>query len=356
MILAAALLSLTGPDPFAVGDLRSSGDWTAGCSNLLACHATSMPDEKYVEGEDEPAGDGRLSVSIRSMPVVGTFPVVEFALLEGSGLTAQAAELTVAVDGLVLGFPLEGGQGLFRLEGPDALAFVFAARSGRTASLIDTGGAEIAAASLRGLREALTFIDRQQYRTGTTASYVRPGPVPWDYQIVPVLAPQGEINVAGKSGRPPVTASPETLARLATLDPCGNTPVQEEPEPPHYYRLDAGHTLLILPTRCGGYNPYRLLFILDETGQAFPAQFRPWPGRPDNEEPDLPDPYWNAETRRLHTFGRGRVLADCGEAAEYVWDRGAFSLVLFRSLYPCRGSHDYITTWEWPVRIEAAQD
>jgi hypothetical protein len=356
MILAAVTVSLLQPEPFVVGDLRTSGDWTVGCAFLLACHATSMPEEEYCEGADCPAGDGRLSVSIKSKPIVGTFPVVEFTLLEGSDLTVHAAAMKIAVDDRVLGLPIQGENGLFRLNGTDALAFVLAARNGRTVSLIDANGAEIAAASLRGLRQALAFIDRQQYRTGTTASYAEPGPVAWDYSVAPVFAPRQPIRVAGQSARPPVTASAEILARLEELDPCKGSSPPPEREKPRSFRLDEAHSLLIFPTRCGGYNPYRLLFVLDETGAASQARFRPWPGHPKDTEPDLPDPYWDEATRRLHTFGRGRVLGDCGAAAEYVWDRGAFSLVQFRSLYPCRGSYDYITTWEWPVRIEAAED
>lgn len=349
MILVAASLMLVEPEHFVVGDLRTSGDWTVGCDNSHACHATSMPEERHDEGGEGPLGDGSLSISIRSVAVPGTGPVVEFALLDPGEPVPGDPGPGLAIDNALLDIRPSGRDGLFRIEGADANIFVAAARTGRKVGLLDRNGAEIAAASLRGFSEALAFIDRQQYRTGTTGSLARPGPIAWDYRVVPASAPRAAIRVAARSFKPAVTPGADTLARLEALDPCGRSASDAEPAPPESYRLDADHSLLILPTRCGGYNPYRMLFVVDEAGTAEPARFWPYPGSPMTGDHELPDPVWDEDARRLRTFGRGRVLADCGEAAEYVWDRKAFRLVHFRSIYPCRGSHDYIITYDWPV-------
>lgn len=349
MMFVAASLMLVDPEPFAVGDLRTSGDWTVGCDSSHACHATSLPEEGQVEGEDGPLGDGSLSVSIRSVAVPGTSPVVEFALLDPDQPALGDPGPGLAIDDALLDIRPSGRDGRFRIEGAAANIFIAAARTGRKVGLIDRNGAEIAAASLRDISAALTFIDRQQYRTGTTGSLARPGPIAWDDRVVPASAPRAAIRVAARSLQPPVTPGGETLARLEALDPCSRSASEADPAPPESYRLDADHSLLILPTSCGGYNPYRMLFVVDETGTPEPARFWPYPGNPMTGNPELPDPAWDEDARRLRTFGRGRVLADCGEAAEYVWDRMAFRLVHFRSIYPCRGSHDYITTYDWPV-------
>jgi len=351
MILLAASLMSAAPEPFAVGDLRTSGDWTVGCDNDLVCHATSMPEEQVAAGEDGPIGDGTLSIAVRSHPVPGTDPVIEFALLAEGQRVPGDTVYDVAIDSAPLRIRLTGEDALFRTEGVYARAFIAAAREGRKAGLVGRDGAEIASASLRGLSTALAFMDRQQYRTGTTGSLARPGHVQWDYRVVPVFAPRAPVKVAAKSARPPVMPGPETMARLKALDPCSRAASDAERALPVNYRLDARHSLLILGTGCGGYNPYRMLFVVDEAGVAEPARFWPYPGNPMTEGPDLPDLVWDEDARRLRTFGRGRVLGDCGEVAHYVWDRGKFRLVHFSSIYPCRGSYDYITTYDWPVRI-----
>lgn len=347
----AAMMAMAAPE-FAVGDLQEYRDWVVGCDNLTACHATSMPEERYEGGDEEPIGDGNLSVSLRTSAVPGEALRVDLAILAELDLRTRAAIEQIAIDGRPIDFvPLGYEVGHFALDAEKSARFIQESRTASRVALLHRDGREVAAASLRGWREALSYIDARQYRTGTRASLASPGPVAWDFGVIPIRTPQIPIVVAPKSDNPPVDPDANKLAELRALDPCLAYSKDATPDYPEYDRLDDTHSLLILPTTCGGYNPYRMAFIIDENREARKAEFWPYPGNDMKEEPDLPDLYWDRESRTLHTFGRGRGVSDCGEAAEYVWDKGKFRLVLFKSMYPCRGSFDYITTYRREVKI-----
>jgi Protein of unknown function (DUF1176) len=242
-----ALAALTA-NPFIVGDLEEYGDWFVGCDNFMACHATSMPEEQYQEGNDSAVGDGNLSVSVKAWPVPGSALSIQFAF--GPEFDAQKIDaiIGVTIDDRLIDARPEGGNGLWKLDRKASLIFIKEARKARKIALVDQDGAEVAVASLRGLFEALAYIDRQQYRTGTLASLANPGAKRWDHRTVPVMAPQSPIGVASKSEQPPTRVKHDWSLELKALDPCTEYASGAIAEEPIYHRLDYANTLLILPT------------------------------------------------------------------------------------------------------------
>ncbi|WP_157696617.1 DUF1176 domain-containing protein [Porphyrobacter sp. CACIAM 03H1] len=333
-----------------MGDLKEFGDWVVGCDNHRACHATSLPEERPDGSLEGPIGDGTLSVSIKALPAPRSAPVVQMALVGEADRRAAARIAGIAIDGRNLGIPVSGSDGLVNLDAVASQKIVDAARIASRIALIDDKGQDIASASLRGWRAAASYIDAEQYRTGTVSSMAAPGDRRWDYSIAPPIPPRPTIVVQPPSPRPPVILSDDDLKALRALDPCQRYTQMSAQEPPRFFRLDADQTLLILPTSCGGYNPLRMPFVIDESGDAREAEFWPYPGNNMANRPELPDLDWSEEERRLVSFGRGRGLADCGEVSEFVWVDGKFRLVHFASMYPCRGSYDYITTYRLDVR------
>ena len=276
--------------------------------------------------------------------------MVQLALVGEADPGAAARIAGIAIDGKSLSIPVSGTNGLVNLDAIASQMIVDAGRVALKIALIDNQGQDIASASLRGWRATASYIDTEQYRTGTDSSLAAPGSRRWDYSIVPPMPPRPIVVIEPASPRPPAILSDDDLRELRALDPCLEYAQGSVMEAPEFFRLDADHTLLILPTSCGGYNPLRMPFVIDEAGDARPAEFWPYPGNNMEDPPELPDLGWSERERRLVSFGRGRGLADCGEVSEFVWTDGKFRLVHFASIYPCRGSYDYITTYRLEVR------
>jgi Protein of unknown function (DUF1176) len=354
-LIFALIFAVSAPS-FVVGDLKEYGDWVVGCDNNRNCHAASLPVET---GPHEPVGDGKLTIAVKrsgnphgpvsvSFAAAGAGPVDEMQAVD----VQMRATRWIAVDGSKLDIRLKSDTSIYKLDAEASTKLIALIRGKSTLSLLDQRGKPIATVSLGGLAKVLEYMDERQYLTGTTAALGRPGKKKVDIFTVPPMVPYRRINVSPKPDLPPVTLGDAQLAKLRLLDPCLPYGSGEAKEAPSYHRLDRLNTLMILTTSCGGYNPYRLLYILEDEGTAQPALFWPYPGNAMNEEPDLPDASWDDTTRVLTTFGRGRVLADCGESKKYAWHEGRFRLVHDERMYPCRGSTDYITTYNLKVFID----
>ena len=354
MLIAALMLAAAAP-PFVVGDLKVFGDWAVGCDNGRDCHAASLPSE---EGPEEPLGDGSLTIAIKRSgnpygPVLVSFggegaaPFYEVQVAHSKMPTTHR----ISVDNRKLDVRLKPAPDSDKLDAASSAKLIAAMRGKSTLSLLDRVGKATAIASLRGLDQALAYIDERQYLTGTVAALARPGKQPVNARIVPPMVPRQRIHVAGKSDMPPSTVDDMQLVRLREGDPCLKYSKDVKPGAPSYNRLDPANTLMILPTTCGGYNPYSMLFIVDKKGAAQPARFWTYPGNEMKEDPSLPDVGWNEKARLLESFGRGRVLADCGQTQAYAWYEGRFKLVHDTGMPTCRGSTDYITTYHIEVVV-----
>jgi hypothetical protein len=65
----------------------------------------------------------------------------------------------------------------------------------------------------------------------------------------------------------------------------------------------------------------------------------------EGNDPDLTNGGWDAKTRTLSSYAKGRGIGDCGVSQTYAWDGTRFRLIDQNVMGECRGSIDYITVW-----------
>jgi hypothetical protein len=133
--------------------------------------------------------------------------------------------------------------------------------------------------------------------------------------------------------------TPAQAARLIGRDNTQCTYARGLPKPAAH-RLDLRHSLVVIPHLCGNgaYNETSSVFVIDQAGRTRRA---------------VPDTVvngdWDARTRTLSSYAKGRGLGDCGVSQDYVWDGATLRLVRQAQLGECRGGRDYITTWRAAV-------
>jgi len=331
MILIAALAAAAAPQP---GELKTFKDWVVGCDNGRACQAVALMPENSFTGA---------TLALKRGPDAGAVPEV-WVTARGEG-GAPLAPTVLEIDGQA--FPLvPEPYGTVAARHPAGVAARLAQAT--RLALLDRTGRRIAEISTAGSAAALLYMDAQQRRLGTTSALVRRG----SKASVPPAPPLPVVRAAAGSPKPPVRLSAATVRRLRGKEACSGEGVPED-QPPDYHRLDARHTLALVPLRCssGAYNYVSMVFVVDERGRAAPAILDYGWGRAQ----DRPDHYvygaaWDAKTRRLETFFRGRGLGDCGTGESYAWDGQRFRLVERTVMSECRGSTDYITVWRAEVR------
>lgn len=348
MPIGLTLVSLLA-STFVVGDVKIFEDWAVGCDNARFCHATSLPID---EVSPYPIGDGSVSVSITRDGALWEPPVLTIGIIDDQPAKNFLNIRGIAIDGRKLDIPIYSKIGLYVFNDTLSSQLIAAAQHHQTLSLTDNRGGILATASLKGLVRALQYIDAKQYLKGTTIALAQPGTAKAGPRTIPLMHPRRSINVAALSNVAPKHITDAKLQELHALDPCLPYRSDETIDPVKYHRLDAEYTLLVVPTSCGGYNPVSLLFIVDEQANAERASFWIYPGATNVQDVDLPDIWWDATARLLSSFGRGRVLADCGQSQSYAWYNRKFMLVRDLSMPVCRGSNDYITTYQIEVVID----
>ncbi len=213
--------------------------------------------------------------------------------------------------------------------------------------------------SLAGLAAAILWIDEQQGRAGDQA--VAAGPV----------APTAPVPVSPVSPVPPVPASPEpesSPAKAATAplpDPVSIPALVRKQhladgecrdfDAGHMQRarvadtLDEHHTLYLLPCYTGAYNVIYRAWVADAR---YPKEVRRelfvgysddlgWYGKDTLINAD-----YDAATKTLSAFEKGRGLGDCGSVPTYRWHESFWRLLEFRSWEKCDGTH---MPERWPV-------
>ena len=299
----------TGAKP-RPGALKTFGDWTVGCDNMLGCELRSLgpesvpPDGVTVSIARAAGPAGKLSVSVNSN---------------------EADDLAAAVDGKSATTPA---------------ATVAAMANGRIMAAL-AAGRTIATVSLKGASAALRYIDAVQGRAGTVTASVAKGLKPASAVLAPLAAP---VIVAVTPGGTPASATVEQLAAMRQAAGCDSADVSDRPE---HYALGRGKTLLLLPCSSGAYNLSSALFVLDGTGFA-PARTDAPVGFGDTgaQTSKIPSVV-NGGFRDgvLTSYAKGRGIGDCGVRQDLVWDGTRLRLSEQREMGECRGNIDYITTW-----------
>ncbi len=340
-VLLFALTAATG-DP-KLDELALYQDWIVGCDNLRSCHATSLPVEE--EGNIGPVGDGNMTVAIKRGAAPSDGPQVQLAVVDSLPDSNMTDIRGVAVDGGKSLLKLNGTNGVFNLDAKASAKLVAAVRHARAIAFVDHKGKVVASASLSGLMAALAYIDERQYRLDTVSALANPGKKVADYRTIPPIFPQSPINIREIPDRLPAGLDEAQISSLRQQDPCLANNPNAAPAAPEYHRMDDKTSLLILPTSCDGYNPYSQIYTISDDGVIAKAQFSRHPGGATLDDTDLVNIWWDKEERRLNSFGRGRVISDCGVSEEFAWSEGLFHLTHYASMSPCRGSRDFITTY-----------
>jgi len=213
--------------------------------------------------------------------------------------------------------------------------------NGKTIALRKAGSGETITASLSGLAAALLYIDSQQKRTGTIGALKATGPKP--DSSVPVPPPAPLIATPAPSPKPARTISVKDATAL--IGPDNATCDYGDKVMPEAHRLDAAHSVLLVPHPCGNgaYNYFTSVYVLDEQGPPRPAKFDVAPGM--DEGSDLTNGGWDDKTRTLGSYEKGRGIGDCGGTESYAWDGTRFRLIEAATMGECRGSVDFIRVW-----------
>ena len=192
--------------------------------------------------------------------------------------------------------------------------------------------------SLAGASAALLHVDDAQKRVGTVTALVRRGdrpastvpPVP----PVPVVTPPPRAMAAAPAELP---AGLETRSQGDDCDPRAREMV-----PPLIGRLDAAHVLYGAVCLAGAYNMAYQLWVGDQQGRIEAADIE----TPDGIDPiDLMNIDYDADSRMLSSYAKGRGIGDCGTAASWLWDGGRFRLTSLMVMEVCQG----IPADAWPV-------
>lgn len=314
--------------------LHTYKDWIVGCDNVRACQANAL--------EAQAGNDDFLALTINRGPRPAERATLNVPL---PGKTPVGGTFSLRVDGAVVAtFPARAkDSAALPLSG----ALLAAVRKGRQVTLVDPDGKAVGGSSLAGLAAALRFVDDQQGRVNTVGALVATGPKP--DAAVPAAPAAPLIVTPEPSPKPPRTLSVAVATQLIGPDnaSCDYATGKVEPKA---YRLDAGHSLVLIDHPCGNgaYNFFTGVYVLDETGPARPARFDQPFGMGESssaDSGDLTNGGWDPKTRRLSSYEKGRGLGDCGSAESFVWDGQRFRLIEQSEMGECRGSTDFIRTW-----------
>ena len=325
IMLAAAAAS--GPK---LGDLHTFKDWIVGCDNTATCQANALMPEN-ADGDDP-----LMLVLTRD----GDANAPALLLLDAPDKTPPGTRLTVTIDGKAVASVVSGKDAEIKL--PLTRAQLHALDAGQRLAF---GGRS---ATLAGLSAAMLYIDDRQHRTGTIGALKAVGPRPDSTVPPPPAAPV--IRTPASDSRPPRTLSVAQATRLIGPDAV-NCPAADHDGKvaPEAYRLDAGHSLVLVPLPCGNgaYNFFTNVYVLDEAGHVQPAKFdfNPGMGEANDPAPNLTNGDWDPKARTLSSYEKGRGLGDCGGTETYAWDGTRFRLTEATMMGECRGSNDFIRVW-----------
>lgn len=346
MLLSFALLLAAADTSGPFGTPIINGDWIAGCDNRRDCRLYTLPAGEDGSWEEEENG---LEIAIERSYAVSQPVRVEIFL---SSAPADAGKpMILRIDGKPTAFRMIWSNNRGNLNPRDSLRFVRALRSARMLEVVQ-GKKIVGSASIAGLLPLLDHVDKEQYRLGTVGALGVPGKKTVDHLSVPPLIRQPAIKMPPQSAAAPKELSATRLAEILKTDEClqYRDPKNDAQPEIEYARLDKDHTLALIGSYCGGYNPASRPYIINNEGRASLAKFEPNPMvDPDEPEPYLPGAMWDDKEHRLLAFGRARGIGDCGQQALFVWNGTKFQTSEYSAMPECRGSFNYVITYKRDV-------
>lgn len=320
----------------AVAVTRRFGDWTAVCDNGNNCAAY---------GGNQESGPGWVIVKLDAGPSAA--PQVLFGAWGEHSLPIR-----ISIDGdAVASREVTNDDGDILAGAPrDAAAFLDRIAQGQSAVLSEGGLDEPTTAPLRGAAAAFLWIDERQGRLNTVTALIRKGNRPASAVPAPPALPAPRAAPAvSQEGLPGPAPLPAALEALPAIKTCREeTNVQDD----RVDRLDDGRLLWSVQCFQGAYNTGHRFFITGPNGQNPQPILLPSP-QPNSTDVPHEDRYveinaeYDATTRTLSSFSKGRGIGDCGAATTWVWTGRAFELKSEQRMDLCAGlSPDlWPTTW-----------
>jgi hypothetical protein len=355
--LLLACAACCNPDA-AAADFKDFRDWLVVCDNLRNCSAYGFeaddPSTAYVSIERGGAPDATARITIAADVDENTKIALAFDDAALRGLPAGPIALDKG-DDVAFGRVAINDQATV-----DALIASLRKAQTLVVQRIDPPGGqksdpETSKISLSGAVAALLWIDEQQQRLGTATAFIRRGDRP--ASSIPPPPRAAVIHAA----RPPAGAAPRALppaeARMLTAKAKELCSGDEHARLDGTYRLSSDLSLydFSCPDTSGAYNEASV-FLIAPDGKpqaARPVKFVYPAGIPSGAaaagDAIAINASFDQDTMTLSTFDKGRGLADCGAAEDWVWDGKTFQLVLLRKMPRCKG----VASDDWPVHYHA---
>jgi hypothetical protein len=324
-LLAIAALSVAGPVN-AMG-VRESGRWTAVCDNQRSCTAILLSQEADGAHPERSAG----YVTITRDGGADHAPVVTFKLQVGGKLRLLFdSKLVRSLSSpKILGMAFDGPDllvtaGYVPYEGPQAKAFLAALRNARTLTIERKTG-DTLTFDLAGAADALSWIDREQYRAHATAALWDTGSEAENLPPIPALPKIALAPQADRSNPPPPPA--ELMARVSQAR-CGG-----EPAALFIQQRLAPDTVLWAPG-CGTGGTSRDIYLGDDAGGHLRAAELPTP-------PDIDAASFHASLSGAN--GDKRFVGYfpfetwCGREIDWAWTGQGFVVAQERLVLDCKG-------------------
>ena len=332
MLLAFLAAQAVVPSP---SELRTFRDWTVGCDNGLACEAVAL----LPEAAD---WDQWTTLSLSRGAEPDAAPVLMLPEMEEVPSSMWA-------DGIRLPVRFATGDSGILLESERPQALIDALRRAQAIELRDEQSTVLRRVSLSGAAAAMLFIDEAQRRLGTTTALFQQGRRAPAAMPAPPALPL--IRIAAAPTDAPLSLPPEGIAQLRRDSGCAIEEVGG-PDEHEAVQIASGTTLILLACGTGAYNLSSIPFVARiENGRVVTqiADFDSQWGVAAEGRPTLINAFWSAADRLLVEYAKGRGIGDCGTLAEYGWDGARFRLVRQEEMGECRGSTDFIRTWNSEV-------
>lgn len=307
-------------------------DWWAACDNVRVCTAYGFP----------PDEEGGAVLRVRRAAEAGAIPEFDINLAAETGKGVNGP-LSLAVDGKAVartGAP-EGSDDDFRgwTVSPAQVPALLAAIARGRALTVRSGDRTVVTLSLSGGSAALRWIDDRQKRAGGVTALVARGPSPASAvpapPSLPVIRAAKPVSQTGLTDTPPRAV----LDRLKGFE-CEAKP----PEAPSSSRLASGVVLWTIPCWVGAYQISSALVLADEKGGHVRLVDLGGPGDV-KERAMATSAEFDADRQELHSYAKGRGVADCGIATTHAWTGKAFVLTERTELSACQGlSQDFWVT------------
>ncbi len=342
ILVAGAAYAQTGRTPPVFGT------WTVDCGNTGICFASSFtrnqtvwvdiriirdwqadaPPLVRITTNNELADEGSLVLRIDGTQI-DALPIAQLREIQSS----------VAVPS---GFLPLGGEGYWYPAGPATKALLEAVTSGKSLqiSLPATPDAVTVDVSLKGIRPALSWLDRRQNRNGTIAAIIKPGEQP------AADAPHA-LPVVSPDQLPAEVAAIWSANRLcADIDPAifGGLNAVRAPLPDDAF-------LYLLP--CGAPSADNAAYVtILATGGGAARQVHV--ARMSERGPVALDLVYNARwiaaDLQLTSYFKASVLGECGLWNRWEWNGSGFVLLEGAARNTCDAAEPDLSNWSstWP--------